>query len=99
MKEDENGGRLSLQLMKVIVLAESSVLILFHRDLSAPAMSTAMSQVGVTLFPSFQYIFYQAIEHYLKRRILIPVILFLHMYAYGGSRSPCFIEIHQVFAK
>ena len=26
----------------------------FHRDLSAPVMSTDMSQVGVTLFPSFQ---------------------------------------------
>ena len=32
----------------------------FHcqRDLSAPAMCTDMSQVGVALFSSFQYIFY-----------------------------------------
>ena len=35
------------------VLAESSEYIHFHRDLSAPSMSTDMSQVGVTLFPSF----------------------------------------------
>ena len=46
-------GILSLQLMKAIVLAESSIFILFHCDLSAPAMSTDMSQVGVTIFPSF----------------------------------------------
>jgi hypothetical protein len=39
--------------MKVTVLAESSVFILFHRDLYAPAMSIDMSQVGVALFPSF----------------------------------------------
>ena len=29
------------------------IFIYFHRDLSAPAMSTNMSQVGVALFPSF----------------------------------------------
>jgi hypothetical protein len=39
------------------VLAESSEYIHFHHDLSAPAISTDMSQVGVTLFPSFLYIF------------------------------------------
>ena len=43
---------LPLQLMKAAVLAESSKYIHFHRDLSAPAMSADMSQVGVTLFPS-----------------------------------------------
>jgi hypothetical protein len=42
-----------LQLMKATVLAESSNYILFHRDLSAPAMCTDMIQVGVALFPSF----------------------------------------------
>ena len=42
-----------LQLMKATALAESSSYIHFHRDLSAPVMSTDMSQVGVTLFPSF----------------------------------------------
>ena len=40
--------RLPLQLMN-----ESSVFILFHRDLSAPAMSTDMGQVSVALSPSF----------------------------------------------
>jgi hypothetical protein len=44
---------LPLQLMKVTVLAESSVFILCHHDLSPPAMSTDMSQVGVALFLSF----------------------------------------------
>ena len=44
--------------MKATVLAESSSFIHFHRDLSAPAMTTDMSQIGVALFPSFQYIFY-----------------------------------------
>ena len=34
--------------MKVTVLAESSSFIHFHCDLSAPAMSTDMSQVGVS---------------------------------------------------
>ena len=43
----------SLHLMKATVLAESFKYIHFHRDLSAPAMSTDMSQVGVTLFPLF----------------------------------------------
>ena len=49
MKEDENRASaraVALQLMKVTVLAESSVFILFNRDQSAPAMSTDMSQVG-----------------------------------------------------
>ena len=32
---------------------ESGCIWSFHRDLSAPAMSTDMSQVGVALFPSF----------------------------------------------
>ena len=41
------------QLMKVTVLAESYSFINFHHDLSAPVMSTDMSQVGVALFPSF----------------------------------------------
>ena len=44
-----------MKLMKATVLAESSVFIPFHRDLSAPAMSTDMSQVGVALFSSFKY--------------------------------------------
>ena len=35
--------------MKATVLAESSGFILFYCDLSAPAMSTATSQVGVAL--------------------------------------------------
>ena len=39
------------ELMKATVLAESSTYIHFHRDLSAPAISTDMSQVGVALFP------------------------------------------------
>ena len=34
-------------------LAESSNYIHFHRDMSAPAMSIDMSQVGVSLLPSF----------------------------------------------
>ena len=42
-----------LQLMKATVLTERSVFILFHCGLSAPAMSTDMSQVSVALFPSF----------------------------------------------
>ena len=57
MKMDETGAFsqhcLPLQLMKATVLAEISSFIHFHHDLSAPAMSTDMSQVGVTLFPSF----------------------------------------------
>ena len=44
---------LLLQLMEATLLAESSYSIYFHRDLSAPAMSTDMSKVGVALFPSF----------------------------------------------
>ena len=44
---------LLLQLMKTTVLAESSSFINLHHDLSAPAMSTDISQVGVALFPSF----------------------------------------------
>ena len=47
----------ALQLMKATVLAESSSFFHFHRELSASAMSTDMSQVGVALFPSFKYIF------------------------------------------
>ena len=39
--------------MKATVQAESSSLIHFHRDLSAPVMSTDMGQVGVALSPSF----------------------------------------------
>ena len=39
--------------VKDTVLVESSYFINFYRDLSAPAMSTDMSQVGVALFPSF----------------------------------------------
>ena len=34
-------------------VAESSENIHFHRDLTVPAMSTDISQVGVALFPSF----------------------------------------------
>ena len=48
---------LLLQLMKAKGLAESSYFIYFHEDLSAPATSTDMSQVDVTLFPSFKNIF------------------------------------------
>ena len=43
----------NIRLMKATVLAESSYFINFYRDLSDPAMSTDMSQVGVALFPSF----------------------------------------------
>ena len=39
-------------------MAESSYSIYFDRDLSAPAMSTDVSQVRVALFPSFQNIFF-----------------------------------------
>ena len=42
-----------LQLAKATVLAESSYFINVHRDLSAAAMSTDMSKVGVALFPAF----------------------------------------------
>ena len=42
---------LHLQLMKATVLA--SYISSFHWALSAPAMSTDVSQVGVTFFPSF----------------------------------------------
>ena len=52
-KEDIIGAFSKIQLMKATVLAENSDYILFHRDLSAPVMSTDMSQVGVALFPSF----------------------------------------------
>jgi hypothetical protein len=38
--------------LSATVLVESSEYIHFHRDLSAPAMSTDSSQVGVALFPS-----------------------------------------------
>ena len=41
---------LPLQLMKATALAESSFI--FHRVVYATKMSTDMSQVGVTLFPS-----------------------------------------------
>ena len=40
------------KVMKATVLAEKSGNH-FHRDLSAPVMSTDSSQVGVALFPSF----------------------------------------------
>ena len=49
---------LPIQLMKATVLTESSEYIHFHHDLSAPTMSTDMSQVGVALFLSLQYNFY-----------------------------------------
>ena len=44
--------------MKATALAESSNFIYFHQALSAPAMSTDVSQVGVALSPFFKYIFY-----------------------------------------
>ena len=44
---------LLLQLMKATVLAESSHSIYFRHALSAPAMSTDVSQVGVALSPCF----------------------------------------------
>ena len=44
---------LFLQLMKATFLAESSFISSFHSALSAPVMSTDVSQVGVALFPSF----------------------------------------------
>ena len=56
-----------------VIEAESSEYIHFHRDLSAPAMSTDMSKVGVALFLSFQYIFY----HFTFRGF--PFILILIM--------------------
>ena len=43
----------AVEVVKATVLAESSSSINFYRDLSAPVMSTDMSQVGVALFPSF----------------------------------------------
>ena len=54
MKIDETGAfsqhcGFPLQLMKVTVLAESYSFINFHHDLSAPVMSTDISQVGVAL--------------------------------------------------
>ena len=48
----EIAGAVLLQLIKATVLAESSYSIYF-RDLSAPVMSTDVSQVGFALFPSF----------------------------------------------
>ena len=48
---------LPLQLMKATLLTESSYFINFHRDLSAPMMSTDMSLVGVAFIPSFKNIF------------------------------------------
>ena len=42
--------------MKATVKAESPEFIRFYRDLSAPAMSTDMSQVAVSLFPGFPFI-------------------------------------------
>ena len=50
MSLDIAGADLPLQLIKATVLAESSY---FHRDLSAPVMSTYMSQVHLALLPSF----------------------------------------------
>ena len=48
------GFHILQQLMKATVLAESSCYFFnFHQTLSAPAMSTDVSQVGVALFPSF----------------------------------------------
>ena len=45
---------LPLQLMKAAVPAENYILlIIFHRHLYSPAMSTVSSQVGAALFPSF----------------------------------------------
>ena len=44
-----------LQLMKATVLAESSIFYFFHWVLSTLAMSTDVSQVGVTLFLSFNH--------------------------------------------
>ena len=45
--------RATCKLMKVTVLAESSKYFIFSLVLSAPMMPKDMSQVGVTLFPSF----------------------------------------------
>ena len=56
--------------MKATVLAESSYSILFHRDLSAPATSTDVSQVDVALFNSFYNIFYHLIIWVIKSRKL-----------------------------
>jgi hypothetical protein len=53
MEESNAHLTLLLQLMKAIVLNESSDFIYFHRALSLPAMSTDMSQVCVALFHSF----------------------------------------------
>jgi hypothetical protein len=48
------GFNLPLQLMRATLLAESSYYFInIHHPLSAPAMSTDVSQVCVTLFPSF----------------------------------------------
>ena len=45
-----------VEVMEATVFAESSF-INFHCVLSAPAISTDASQVGVALFPSFKNIF------------------------------------------
>jgi hypothetical protein len=41
--------------MKATVLAESSYFINFHQALSAPVMSTDVSQLGVALFTIFYH--------------------------------------------
>ena len=58
--QDENGWNWNFQpaLWLSSAVEVNSSFIHFHGDLSAPAMSTDMSQVGVALFPSFEYIFY-----------------------------------------
>jgi len=49
---------LLLQLMKATVLAKSSLFIYFHQALSAPVMSTDISQKGGRSHPSFLKYFY-----------------------------------------
>ena len=50
MKAELSASTVAFISCKATVLAESSIFILLHRDLSAPVMSTDMSQVGVTPF-------------------------------------------------
>ena len=64
-----------LQLMKATVLAESSYFIYFHWVLSAPVMSTDVSQVDVFLFLLFKIFF-----------IILPFQVFL-LYKYYFSMT------------
>ena len=67
-------SRLYTSARKATVLAESSrYFFYFHRTLSAPAMSTDASQIGVALFPSFLNISY----HILPFQVLFVLTIFM----------------------